>query len=277
MSRIIADRVRETSTTTGTGTLDLDGAEVGFQGFVAGAGDGAVVYYTIAGQEGGGAQGEWENGVGTITDAATDTLSRDTVLSSSNGGSAVNFSAGTKDVFISVPTEGMSIVVAVDEPSAASSVDLALPGSVFDQFQIHGWLAPATDDVHLYLRVSHDGGSTYDSTNEYGYSTERRFTGGGVNDTGGQTEAQIQLTDGAGASVGNDTGEAIRFTVWVDRALDADHTYFSYVGTGVAIDGNLYQFRGGGRHKEQNALTHIRLLFSSGNVADGKVTLIGIP
>jgi hypothetical protein len=99
MSVVYADRVKETSTTTGTGTLDLAGAETGFQGFVAGAGDGARVAYAIKHQS----ADEWETGIGTVTDAATDTLSRDIILSSSNSGSAVNFSAGTKDVWIDIP------------------------------------------------------------------------------------------------------------------------------------------------------------------------------
>lgn len=104
----LADRVKETTTTTGTGTLDLTGAVTGFQGFVAGVGDAAEVYYAIVGQAGGGAEGEWEVGIGTVTDAATDTLSRDTVLASSNSGNAVDFSAGTKDVFITAPAHHLS-------------------------------------------------------------------------------------------------------------------------------------------------------------------------
>lgn len=103
----LADRVRETTTTTGTGTVDLDGAEAGYVGLVAGAGDGAEVPYLILGRAGGAADGEWETGLGTVTDAATDTLSRTTILGSSNGGAAVDFSAGTKDVFLTRPAATM--------------------------------------------------------------------------------------------------------------------------------------------------------------------------
>lgn len=95
---IYADRVKETSTTTGTGTLNLDGAAFGFQTFVAGAGTGAKVPYCIAHQ----GAAEWEVGLGTVTDGSPDTLSRDEVWASSNSGSAVNFSAGTKDVFLNL-------------------------------------------------------------------------------------------------------------------------------------------------------------------------------
>lgn len=97
MALVVADRVKETTTTTGTGTVTLAGAATGFQAFSV-IGNGNATYYTIAGQTG----GEWEVGIGTYTLSGT-TLSRDTVLASSNSGSLVNFSAGTKDVFVTYP------------------------------------------------------------------------------------------------------------------------------------------------------------------------------
>ena len=99
MAFAVADRVRETTTTTGTGTLNLDGAVSGFRTFVSGIGDGNVTYYAIVHRT----SAEFEIGIGTVTDASTDTLSRTTVLSSSNSNSAVTFSAGTKDVFCTQP------------------------------------------------------------------------------------------------------------------------------------------------------------------------------
>lgn len=99
MALVLADRVRETTTTAGTGTITLAGAVVGFQSFAA-IGNGNVTYYTIAGQ----GTAEWEVGIGTYTSSGT-TLSRDTILSSSNSGLAVSFSAGIKDVFVVYPSE----------------------------------------------------------------------------------------------------------------------------------------------------------------------------
>src|SRR6056300_2030253 len=99
MALVINDRVKETSTTTGTGTIDLAGAETGYEGFVAGVGTTNTTYYAIELNS----AGEWEVGIGTVTDAATDTLSRDTIISSSNSDSAVNFGAGTKNVFCTLP------------------------------------------------------------------------------------------------------------------------------------------------------------------------------
>ena len=99
MALVLDDRVKETSTTTGTGTLNLSGAVSGFQTFVAGIGDGNTTYYAIVNRD----EAEWETGLGTVTAASTDTLARTTVLASSNSDSAVTFSAGTKDVFATLP------------------------------------------------------------------------------------------------------------------------------------------------------------------------------
>jgi hypothetical protein len=98
MALILKDRVKETTTTTSTGPVTLLGAADGYQSFAA-IGDGNTTYYTITAQIG----TEWEVGIGIYTSSGT-TLSRDTVLSSSNGGSLVNFSAGTKDVFVTQPS-----------------------------------------------------------------------------------------------------------------------------------------------------------------------------
>jgi hypothetical protein len=98
MALVLANRVRETTTTTGTGTVTLAGAVTGFQDFTV-IGNANTTYYTIAGQT----TSEWEVGIGTYTLSGT-TLARTTVLASSNGGTAVNFSAGTKDVFVTYPS-----------------------------------------------------------------------------------------------------------------------------------------------------------------------------
>jgi hypothetical protein len=125
MALALDDRVKETSTTTGTGTLDLSGAVSGFQTFVAGIGDGNTTYYAIVNRD----EAEWETGLGTITDASTDTLARTTVLASSNSDSAVSFSAGTKDVFATLPASKVSFLDASNDlilGTGASGVDYSL-------------------------------------------------------------------------------------------------------------------------------------------------------
>lgn len=100
MAFVIADRVRETTTTTGTGAVTLAGAYTSFQTFLAGIGNGNNTYYTIANA----LTGDWEVGIGTYT-SSTNSLSRDTILASSNSGSVVSLAAGTKDVFVTQPSE----------------------------------------------------------------------------------------------------------------------------------------------------------------------------
>lgn len=111
MALVLADRVRETTTTAGTGTITLAGAVTGFRTFAT-VGNGNTTYYVIAGQ----GTSEWEVGIGTYTSSGT-TLSRDTVLSSSAGApSKTNFSAGTKDVWVDYPA---GKAVYLDENNAA--------------------------------------------------------------------------------------------------------------------------------------------------------------
>jgi hypothetical protein len=93
MALIVKDRVQETSTTTGTGTFTLDGANSGFATFSSAVGNGNTTYYAIVGGT------EWEVGIGTV---GAGTLARTTLLASSTG-SAISFSAGIKNVFCTYP------------------------------------------------------------------------------------------------------------------------------------------------------------------------------
>ena len=97
MAFVINDRVKETTATTGTGTVTLSGAQTGFQSFSSGIGSGNSCYYTIA------LGSQWEVGIGSLTNATT--FTRDTVISSSNASSLVSFNTGVKDIFCSLPAE----------------------------------------------------------------------------------------------------------------------------------------------------------------------------
>ena len=100
MALVLADRVKETTTSTGTTAITLAGAATGYQTFSSAVGNANTTYYTIADQTG----TDWEVGIGTYTTSGN-TLSRDTVLASSNAGSLVTFTSGTKDVFVTYPAE----------------------------------------------------------------------------------------------------------------------------------------------------------------------------
>jgi hypothetical protein len=112
MALILADRVKENTTTTGTGTIVLGGAQTGYQSFAV-IGNANLTYYTIADQSG----PNWEVGIGTYYSGNV-SLARTTILSSSNAGAVANFTAGTKDVFVTYPSEtsalggsGQSIII----------------------------------------------------------------------------------------------------------------------------------------------------------------------
>ena len=166
MALVINDRVKETTTTTGTGAVSLGGAVTGFETFAAGIGNSNTVYYCIAHQD----QAEFEVGLGTLDGDSSD-LTRTTVISSSNSDSAVDFSAGTKDVFCTLPASKLifedgsdnlnvtslkntSLVVGRD---ADNDIDFATDNNILfraagaDQIKlVDGALAPVTDnDVDL--------------------------------------------------------------------------------------------------------------------------------
>lgn len=107
MSIVNAAFVRETSTTTGTGTYTLAGAATGFRTFVAGVGNGNECYYSATDGT------DWEEGIGTVTDAASDTLSRNTILASSNAGAAVNWAAGTRTLRCTFPAVAGPVIGAI--------------------------------------------------------------------------------------------------------------------------------------------------------------------
>ena len=130
MALVLNDRVRETSTTTGTGAMALGGAVVGFQTFAAGVGNSNTCYYAISLRGG----AEFETGLGTLDGDSSD-LTRTTVFQSSNSDNAVSFSAGTKDVFVTLPASK-----AVFEDATTNNVTLAADLSVADDLTVLGGL-----------------------------------------------------------------------------------------------------------------------------------------
>ena len=116
MALVLADRVQETTTTTGTGSVTLLGAVTGFQSFAV-IGNGNTTFYTIADQGG----ANWEVGIGTYSTTGP-TLARTTVLSSSNGGSLVTFTAGIKTVFVTYPSEQSVNLDASNNVSALGTI-----------------------------------------------------------------------------------------------------------------------------------------------------------
>jgi hypothetical protein len=120
MALVINDRVKVTSTSTGTGAIALGAAQTGFESFTA-IGNNNTTYYTIFNQ----GTTEWEVGLGTL-DATSANLTRTTVISSSNSDAAVNFTGGTKDVFCTLPASKAVYLDADGVPLGAASNGFAV-------------------------------------------------------------------------------------------------------------------------------------------------------
>jgi hypothetical protein len=161
-----ADRVKETTTTTGTGTIALGGAATGYRTFASALPAASTVPYCIQ------AGGEWEVGIGTM---GTGTLARTTVMASSNSGALVNFSAGTKEVFCAMSADvlqrgiinpddmGFDIVLCIGQSNMAgrgtydSLIDVADPRvwqrGGFNGDARNGTIFSGADPLHMVEAV----------------------------------------------------------------------------------------------------------------------------
>ena len=148
---VVKDRVKETTTTTGTGTLTLAGAETGFQAFSA-IGDGNTTYYCITDDT------DFEVGFGVYTASGT-TLSRDTVLESSNSGSKVDWGSGSKTVFCTYPAEKSLYKDTSDNIDYANSVleNVTFVHCTFDNVEFNGLLSDVRFDNCVMKSVSWPG------------------------------------------------------------------------------------------------------------------------
>ena len=120
MALVINDRVKVTSTSTGTGAIELGAAQTGFESFTA-IGNNNTTYYTIFNQ----GTTEWEVVLGTL-DATSANLTRTTIISSSNSDSVVTFTGGTKDVFCTLPASKAVYLDADGVPVGAASNGFAV-------------------------------------------------------------------------------------------------------------------------------------------------------
>ena len=198
MALKIADRVRETTTTTGTGTINLGGAVTNFETFAANLSNSDTTYYAIVDNT----NGAFEVGLGTFSTGSPNTLARTTPIASSNSNSAVNFGVGTKDVFITTPASKMAFLNA--SGSLISSGGTSLMEVANDSTpQLGGNLDTNShniliDDAHF---IADENGNeqiifqtTSSAVNQLDVTNAATGSGPTISSTGGDTNINLNLT-----------------------------------------------------------------------------------
>jgi hypothetical protein len=215
MALAINNRVRETTTTTGTGAVTLGGAVDGFQTFAAGIGNSNTTYYAISLNT----SNEWEVGLGTLNGDSS-TLTRTTVLESSNSDSAVDFSAGSKEIFCTLPSEkavyldasdaqvgGFSSLAADTTPQLGGNLDVNGNDIVSTSDADIDIIPNGTGDVNLGADTVQVGDNDANAT------ITTQGTGDLILNTNNGTNAgNITLLDGANANISitpNGTGDVV--------------------------------------------------------------------
>ena len=259
MAFVLNDRVKETTTTNGTSTINLAGAETGFESFVAGIGNSNTTYYAIVHQT----ADEFEVGIGTVTDASPDTLSRTTIISSSNSDSAVNFSSGTKNVFCTLPASKTVFV--------PDSGDLTVESGVQDGDILFKGNDGGSTITALTLDMSEQGNATFNKNVIFADNGKALFGAGTdlaifSDGTDGKIEASGSLIlDANGTTISLRDGGTENSQIGLDSAglvmtvVGADKDFF--------ISGN-----DGG-----SAITGVRVDFSDAGaiICNGNITAFG--
>lgn len=213
MALVYADRAMETTTTTGTGTVTLAGAVTGHRAFGTALSDGDSVYYTIESAD----LSAWEVGIGTYTASGT-TLSRDTVLASTNSNAAVNFGSGTKRVFVTAPARALH---GIPSPGDVKMGAYATPDP--------GWLLcdgsaiSRTDNAALFAKIgttygAGDGSTTFNIPDCRGVFPVGAVAGGDydLGDTGGAETVTLttdEIPSHRHGFVGSDNADIIGGTL----------------------------------------------------------------
>ena len=253
MALVLNDRVKETTTTTGQGTISLGGAATGFETFVTGVGDTNTTYYIIVHES----DGTWEIGIGTIGDASPDTLARTTVIDTSAGNTTkIDFAAGSKTVFCTLPSSKAVFLDADGDVTLGANLDVGGNLTVTGTTTFNGGtltLGDANTDNIVFggevdSNIIPDDDNTYDlgsSSKEWkdiyidgvAYLDAINFDGTAIS----ATAAELNILDGVTASATdiNLIDGITNGTVIASKAIITDSNKDITGGRNITISGEL--------------------------------------
>ena len=217
MALVLNDRVKETSTTTGQGTLSLAGAATGFETFVTGVGDGNTTYYLAAHES----DGTWELGIGTITDASPDTLARTTVIDTSAGNTTkIDFASGSKTIFCTLPASKAVFLDADGDVTLGANLSVGGNLDVTGTFDLSDSNFTNAGDIQLDS-ITGDGDT----------DTKITFSGSDVITVRAGGDDQITFTNGAIVpSTNNDIDLGTSSVEFKDAYFDGTVTSDAFAG-----------------------------------------------
>ena len=217
MALVLNDRVKETSTTTGQGTLSLAGAATGFETFVAGIGDDNTTYYAIVHAT----DGTWEIGIGTVNDSSPDELARTTVIDTSAGNTTkISFASGTKNVFCTLPSSKAVFLDADGDVTLAANLSVGGNLDVTGTFDLSDSNFTNAGDIQLDS-ITGDGDT----------NTKITFSGSDVITVTAGGDNQITFTNGAIVpSTDNDIDLGTSSVEFKDAFFDGTVTSDAFAG-----------------------------------------------
>lgn len=241
MALVVADRVKETTTTTGTGAYSLAGAETSFQAFGTVLSNSDTTYYAITDGT------NWEVGIGTYT-SSTNTLARTTILKSSNSNSAVNWSAGEKQIFGTMPAGKVVFEDASGNISVSGTVDgrdLAADGSKLDGIESGATADQTASEILTAIKTVDGAGSgldadTLDGVQASGFATAAQglTADAALPKSGGTMTGSIRLDQddktGSGGTLTLDLAAANNFKITMTA-----NTTIAFSNKNAGYGGNL--------------------------------------